>query len=482
MRALQQPVLQYRWQVKETNAGPQLVYFGLRNPPNHTRSIIPLPREFADRLQLLDGKTAANDLPSDLTGHEMYAQLIAEGIIVEAREARQPSSRDNFQQCVRCVTNDYVLPGLEFDANGLCAFCQCYELAERSGQGLALQDGITDEDLIRISSENTGSRFDAMVLYTGGKDSTYLLWYLAKKLGLRVIVGSWNMPYTNDTCRENMRRAMRILPDVEFVEHTLPWSMVRQAMRDQFERVGHPCLCPTVAHALFYPLAVQENIPMIMHGVEEVQLAVMNYVMTEIRSGQPHKERVPDHRADTLNFLRMITKAAEPQQPYSVNANLLQHMSSVRDLLAPVFRPLDDILTRAENDPSMPVPILRRLKSNAAYGSWAKAVELIKQEMDWQMPPGQKGLLHTSCRIEKVKDYCQFKRFQGTGAAFFPQAIVELGAGVYFGLVSREDALEELQESGYYREPQALSALTRDLGIDPGQGQVTGGMSWTLGK
>ncbi len=222
MGTLQHPVLQYRWQVKETNAGAQLVYFGLRNPPNHTGNIIPLPRELADRLQLLDGRTAAKDLPSDLTDHEMYARLIEEAIIVEAHEIRQPSTRDNFQQCVRCVTNDYVLPGLEFDANGLCAFCQCYELAERSGQGAIMQDGITDEDLIRTSSENTGSRFDVMVLYTGGKDSTYLLWYLAKKLRLRVLVASWNMPYTNDTCRENMRRAMRVLPDVEFVERTLP--------------------------------------------------------------------------------------------------------------------------------------------------------------------------------------------------------------------------------------------------------------------
>jgi len=481
MMTLVHPVLQYRWQVKETKAGPQLVYFGLRNPPNHTRNIIPLPRELADRLQLLDGRTAAKDLPSDLTDHEMYARFVAEGIIVEAHEVRQPSSRENFRECVRCVTNDYVLPGLEFDEKGLCAFCQCYELAERSGQGAIMQDGITDEDLIRISSGNTGSRFDAMVLYTGGKDSTYLLWYLAKKLKLRVLVASWNMPYTNETSRENMRRAMQILPDVEFVDRTLPWNMVRQGMRDQFERVGWPCLCPTVAHALFYPLAVQENIPLIMHGVEEVQLAVMNYVMTEIRSGQPHEERIPDHRADTLNFLRMVATVSEPPQPYSLTADLARHMSSVSELLTPVYKPLNDILARAESDPGLPIPILRRLQSNTAYGSWAKAVELVKQEMDWHMPPGQKGLLHTSCRIEKVKDYCQFKRFQAAASTFLPQAIVELGAGVYFGLLSREDALNELEEAGYYHEPQVLSELTRDLGIDPDRGHVRGEMSYTLG-
>ncbi len=482
MRTLERPALQYRWQVKETKTGTQLVYFGLRNPPHHTQGIIPLPPELSDRLRSLDGRTAAKDLPSDLTDHAMYARLIAEGIIVEARDVRQPSSKDSFRQCVRCVTNDYVLPGLEFDEKGLCAFCQCYELAERSGQGVALQEGITDEDLIRISSENTGSRFDAMVLYTGGKDSTYLLWYLAKKLKLRVLVASWNMPYTNDTCRENMVRAMRVLPDVEFVDRTLPSRMVRQAMRDQFERVGWPCLCPTVAHALFYPLAVQENIPLIMHGVEEVQMAVMNYVMTEIRTGQARTERVFDHRADTLNFLRMVARVSEPPQPYSLTADLTRHMSSVSELLAPVYKPLNDILTMAEGDPGMPIPILHRLKSNTAYGSWAKAVELIKQEMDWRMPPGQKGLLHTSCRLEKVKDHCQFKRFQSARSTFLPQAVVELGAGVYFGLLSREDALEELKESGYYNEPQVLSELIRDLGIDPGEGQAPGEMSWTLDK
>ncbi len=475
MGTLQHPVLQYRWHVKETNAGAQLVYFGLRNPPNHTRSIIPLPRELADGLQLLDGRTSANDLPSELTDHEMYARLIAEGIIVEAHEVRQPSSRDNFQQCVRCVTNDYVLPGLEFDANGLCAFCQCYDLAERSGQGVALQDGITDEDLIRISSENTGSRFDVMVLYTGGKDSTYLLWYLAKKLRLRVLVASWNMPYTNDTCRENMRRAMRVLPDVEFVERTLPWSMIRQAMRDQFERIGHPCLCPTVAHALFYPLAVQENIPMIMHGVEEVQLAVMDYVMNEIQSGQTHKEQIPDHRSGTLNFLRMVTKALEPPQPYSLTADLVRHMSSVKKLLAPVYGPLDDILARAESDPNMPIPILRRLKSNTVYGTWAKAAELMKQEMDWHMPPGQKGLLHTSCRIEKVKEPLPVQSLPGSRDNLFPSGHCRAWRGRLFRACFPGRCFRGTAGIGVLpRTPGAVRTNPLILVLNPGQGHGPG--------
>ena len=47
----------------------------------------------------------------------------------------------------------------------------------------------------------------AMVLYTGGKDSSYMLWLLARKLGLRVLAAFWNMPYCSDAAYDNIRRA-----------------------------------------------------------------------------------------------------------------------------------------------------------------------------------------------------------------------------------------------------------------------------------
>ena len=108
---------------------------------------------------------------------------------------------------------------------------------------------------------------------------------------------------------------------------------------------------------------------------------------------------------------------------------------------------------------------MRRLKTNTSYGTWANVAKLVKDEMGWQMPSGQKGLLHTSCRIEKVKDYCQFVRFQNMRTMFYPQSIVELSAGVFFGLVDREDALFELTELGYWQEPEVLASLLDDLEI-----------------
>jgi len=460
------PVLQYRWAVREHRDGKFLVYYGLRNPPRHQDAVLPVPDVLAEVLAGLDGSAALDSLPEAVRESEDFRRLVEQGIVVDQKDRRQPSTAEHKQTCTRCVADDHLLPGLEFDARGVCAFCQCYERAEQAGGSAGPRNAVDDAALLSIAAGNKDSRFDVMVLCTGGKDSTYLLWYLAKKLGLRVLAASWNMPYTNDTCRKNIRRSLELLPDVELVERTLPVNAVRDAMRAQFGQVGLPCLCPVVAHVLFFPLAAEERIPVVMQGVEEVQLAVMSYVMRNLQGGKgPSRTAPPSIREQTLQFLELAASPPEPADPFSLVADYLRYQRSVRKSLDPVYGPLDRLLARAREDPSVFVPQFLRLKTNTLYGSWRAATELMQKEMDWKMPPGQKGLLHTSCRIEKVKDYCQSMRFRNMRSTAFPQSIVEVGAGVYFGLLSREEALREVAELGYHREPEVMAELLGDLGI-----------------
>ena len=460
------PTLQYRWQLREDGSKTVLVYYGLRNPPRHTRAVLEVAPDLATELASLDGSRPLADLPTSVTGHPGFAELVEEGAIVDVADLREPATPERRRQCVRCINDDHLIPGLEFDENGLCAFCQCYERAEKAGASAGPQNFITEEELLAAARNNTQSSFDVMVLCTGGKDSTYLLWFLAKKLGLRVLAAAWNMPYTNDTCRENLRRAVRMLPSVELIERTLPRDTMRQAMREQFAAVGVPCLCPTVAHVLFFPVAVEERIPFIMQGVEEVQLAVFSYVMSELKP--PRKDaKAPSltQREMTLNFFDMVAHAPKPVSPHAMTAEFLNYQHSVRERLAPLYRQLDQTLDAARRDPNLTVPELRRLKTNKTYGTWKEVSELIKKEMAWEMPPGHKGLLHTSCRIEPVKDYCQFMRFRNMRSVFFPQSIVEVSAGVYFGLITREEGLAELEHLGYHGEPEPLAPLLGDLGL-----------------
>ena len=465
MKMPEYPVLQQRWALRDAGAGKALVYYGLRNPPHHRESVLPVSEALAGALEKLDGATPQAGLPEAVRQSQDFLRLVEQGIVVEREARRKLATAAGKQSCTRCVADDHLLPGLEFDERGVCAFCQCYEQAEQEGGSAGPRNEAGDADLLAIAADNKDSRFDVMVLCTGGKDSTYLLWYLAKKLGLRVLAASWNMPYTNDTCRGNVRRALELLPGVELVERTLPWDVVRAAMRAQFGNVGVPCLCPVVAHALFFPLAAEERIPLVMQGVEEVQLAVMNHVMSRLKSGKGPAGPAPSPRAQTLGFLELAAHAPAPADPFALDAEYVRYQRSVRALLDPIYKPLDRLLERARRDESVFLPQLRRLRTNELYGSWSQVAELMKKEMDWKMPPGQKGLLHTSCRIEKVKDYCQYMRFKNMRSTFFPQSIVEVSAGVYFGLISREEGLQEVRELGYLREPEVMAGLLQDLGI-----------------
>ncbi|NDY55513.1 hypothetical protein G3N56_01975 [Desulfovibrio sulfodismutans] len=466
MRMPSHPVLQYRWAVRDSREGKVLVYYGLRNPPRHHDAILAVTDVLAESLAGLDGTASLDSLPQAVRESVDFLRLIEQQVVVDRTDRRQPSTAVRKQTCTRCVADDHLLPGLEFDEDGVCAFCQCYEQAARTGQDGGPRNMVDDAALLSIAADNKDSRFDVMVLCTGGKDSTYLLWYLAEKLGLRVLAASWNMPYTNDTCRRNIRRSLELLPSVEFVERTLPRSVSRDAMRSQFRNVGLPCLCPAVAHILFFPLAAEERIPVVMQGVEEVQLAVMSYVMRSLQAGNGQTRPAPPSiREQTLQFLEMTAHTPEPANPFSLAAEFIRYQRSIRSILDPIYGPLDRLITRARRDEAAFVPQFLRLKTNSLYGTWRAATELMQKEMDWKMPPGHKGLLHTSCRIEKVKDYCQYMRFRNMRSTFFPQSIVEVSAGVAFGLLSREEGLQEVAELGYHREPEVMSELLGDLGL-----------------
>jgi hypothetical protein len=114
----------------------------------------------------------------------------------------------------------------------------------------------------------------------------------------------------------------------------------------------------------------------------------------------------------------------------------------------------------------MTIPLIKRLATRESYGTWKNVIELLNKEIGWEMPPGQKNLLHTSCMIEQAKDYLQYQRYLKMETVFFPQAIVEISAAVFWGLLSREEALDQATELGFPDRPKIMNLLASDLKLD----------------
>ncbi len=456
------PVLDYRWKVTKDGDDDLVVYYGLRNYPANQRQVIRITPEAAGCMAALDGGRSLDELGLQEELKNEFEPLIADRIIVDINDVRKPATKENYQTCTRCINNDLILPGLEFDDEGLCAFCQAYQKADNTAS--VLTNAISEADLAQKALHNTASRFDVMVLFTGGKDSTFLVWHLAKNLKLRVLAASWNMPYTHSTARDNMRRTLSAIPGVEFVEWTVSQSLIQQAMRDQQGNMGCPCLCPTVAFGLFYPLAVSERIPYLLFGMEDVQSAVMDYVFKPPQS--PAAGAPPDERTQTLNFLKFRAFPRKHLSPVYWQWELGNYHNSIQQILPSVFEQVRSIITQAEVNSEMTIPLIKRLATRESYGTWKNVIELLHNEIGWEMTPGQKNLLHTSCMIEQAKDYLQYQRYLKMETVFFPQAIVEISAAVFWGLLTREEALDQATELGFPDRPQIMNLLASDLKLD----------------
>lgn len=458
--------LQTRWRVVAgADVGARLLYYGVRNPPGHREQMREISAGLAEALG-----NGSVDVTA-LGAHREEAEgLASAGVLVAPEAVREAKTPETMQVCTRCVTNDYVIPGLEFDDRGVCALCQCYEQAR--GPSQAVFSTVTEAEL-KAASGGGASRFDAMVFYTGGKDSSYMLWLLARKLGLRVLAAFWDMPYCTEAARENIRRAKRRMPEVEFVEWTLPERTVRAAMEAKWRSQGWPCLCPTAAFPTLYPLAAHLHIPHVFLGLEDVQAAVLDYVFAPPKpkgaTGSP-----PSLRERTLSFLEARALPRGQKAPVRWADEMSNYHAAVVAAMPEVFRDLEELTRRARADAAVHLPLIVRLATNETYGNWEDARRIIETEMDWRAPVGQNSLLHTSCAIEPVKDYLQFQRFKAMRTVFMPQSIVETGAAVFFGLTSREEGLKAVEELGYWKPPAILDRLAGDLGVTPGAVRASG--------
>jgi glutamine---fructose-6-phosphate transaminase (isomerizing) len=99
--------------------------------------------------------------------------------------------------CSHCVLPDNY-PSIDFDANGVCKFCRSYK------KEACLGAEALEKELKSIPKG--GSPGTCVVPVSGGKDSTYVLYYLTKVFGLKTIAVNYDNGFTHPQATENRQR------------------------------------------------------------------------------------------------------------------------------------------------------------------------------------------------------------------------------------------------------------------------------------
>ncbi len=167
-------------------------------------------------------------------------------------------------QCARCGLGSGY-PTVHFDSEGICSVCRTFE----QYQARAAKYFQSMEDLQRIFAAAPGpNEYDCLLLFSGGKDSTYALYRLVD-MGLRVLAVTLDNGYISETAKANIRRVSRAL-------HTPHEFISTPAMNaifvDSLRRHSNVCNgCFKVMYTLATKVASEHRIPFVVTGLSRGQ-------------------------------------------------------------------------------------------------------------------------------------------------------------------------------------------------------------------
>lgn len=165
------------------------------------------------------------------------------------------------KRCSRCLLPE-THETLVLDSQGVCNVCR----AQETKAEINWQERL--EQLDALVAEYRGRyRYDCLVPFSGGKDSTWTLYYLMKRYpGIKPLVVRFNHGFLRPNLRANCDRVFRKL-GVDVHDFTPSWKVVQRLMLQAFLEKGDFCWhCHTGIFAYPMQVALKEQVPLIFWG------------------------------------------------------------------------------------------------------------------------------------------------------------------------------------------------------------------------
>ncbi len=337
--------------------------------------------------------------------------------------------------CSRCVLPE-TAESLTFDEEGVCSVCRQIEY-KHSQIDWAERGRALDALLDRHRGKHS---YDCIVPFSGGKDSTFTLWYLIRVKKLRPLVVRFDHGFLRQNVQENSLRTLRTL-GVDVHHFTPNWQVVRKLMFESLRRRGDFCWhCHTGIFSYPMWVSIWQRIPLIIWGEPTAEYASF-YRYDE-------EEEVDERRFNAfvnlgINAEDMLGMLDDTISSYPVTE---------RDLLPYTYPPADQLVGV-------------RSVLLGSYIPWdvKEQVKLIKRELGWQgdqvegVPP-EYDYEKIECFLQGVRDYIKYLK-RGFGRTSHLVSI-----DIRNGRKTREEA-EDLVTEFDGRRPAALDLFLDYLGI-----------------
>ncbi len=167
--------------------------------------------------------------------------------------------------CARCILPSSY-PNIKFDNNGICNHCKSFEY--HWGEWLA-SEALREKTAEKLQktfkkAKEKKSKYDALVPFSGGKDSSYVLHLCKIKYGLNILAFTNDNGFLSDQAKSNIEKMTKKL-GVTHIYYREP-QMIKLA-RHFFVKTGNFCApCELGMFNTNYMMAKKHRIPLIIYG------------------------------------------------------------------------------------------------------------------------------------------------------------------------------------------------------------------------
>lgn len=170
------------------------------------------------------------------------------------------------QCCTRCGLAD-TYPGATFDSAGVCSICNEFETYKDRARAYFRPEPELTAKVQEAQAKARGA-YDAVMLLSGGKDSTYAAYRLAA-ITDRVLAVTLDNGFISDGAKENIAR---VIDDLDWDHRYLSTSKMNEIFVDSLKRYSNVCQgCFKAVYTLAIRVARNESVPMIVTGLSRGQ-------------------------------------------------------------------------------------------------------------------------------------------------------------------------------------------------------------------
>jgi N-acetyl sugar amidotransferase len=319
---------------------------------------------------------------------------------------------------------DTTVPGISFDSKGECNFCHLHDKMDRDFPLGDKGKAILDKLVHKIRKAGKGNKYDCVLGISGGRDSSFTLYYAKKVLGLNPIAVHFNDGFGNPVAGENMVRACEKL-GIELRTITSDWRESKD-LKIAFLKASTPDMEEGtdigIATAL-YGIAAKENIKYVLIGqsfrTEGIAPLSWNYLdgkylkAVHKRFGtQPLRKWTPDDPGFNLDIKEMFYYAV---------------VRGIRTV--PVLYYTDYVRKNVD--------------------------DLLVRELGWTNP----GAHYFDDLYQSIMSFVNRVKFNIDRRLFNYSALVRSGQ------MPREEALERVKEVYVIEDPKVMSLCIKRLGL-----------------